>query len=169
MNRTAKEFCRVLDFSNVKASLADYVPEMLIEDCRTLVHQSLSNPAGILPLTCHRTFCIGGAPRIMTSSRIVSEEISSEKERFFLIYLEEQKSPLPSTENQLKNQYSLTSRECEIVRYLYEGLKNTEIAKKVFLSEITVKKHLQSIFKKLKVPNRASAVRKIAETFQPFN
>lgn len=166
MNRAAKEFCRMLNLENAGGSAADHLPETLIEDCRTLVHQSLSNPAGTLPLTCHRTFSLNGAQSIQKSSRIVFEEVSSEKERFFLIYLEEKKSALPSSENLLKNHYHLTIRECEIVHYLFEGLKNTEIAKRVFLSEITVKKHLQSIYKKLQVSNRAAAVRKIAEAYQ---
>jgi two-component system NarL family response regulator len=53
---------------------------------------------------------------------------------------------------------SLTAREEEIFRLLSRGLNNKEIAKRLFLSEKTVKNHLTNIFKKLKVHNRVQAV-----------
>ncbi len=159
LNRAAKEYCRILNFDEFDGKVTGHIPDGLIEDCRSLDYQSL-------PLTLHRTFSIDGDLEIEASSRILLKEITSEKKKFFLIYLEEKKLQRQSLETQMIIQYHLTKRECEIVRYLFEGLRNADIAKKVFLSEISVKKHVQSIFKKLKVLNRASAVRKIAETYQ---
>ena len=39
-----------------------------------------------------------------------------------------------------------------------KGANNKEIAEKLVLSEVTVKSHMNSIFKKLKVTNRTQAV-----------
>ena len=55
--------------------------------------------------------------------------------------------------------WTLTSREGEVLLRLEEGLTNGEIAKKLFISEGTVKSHVHQILKKLKVRDRNEAVR----------
>lgn len=52
----------------------------------------------------------------------------------------------------------LTAREKEILRMVSQGASNNDIAEKLFVREVTVKTHLNSIFKKLKVKNRTQAV-----------
>ena len=52
----------------------------------------------------------------------------------------------------------LTSREKEILKMVSQGASNADIAEKLFVREVTVKTHLNSIFKKLKVKNRTQAV-----------
>ncbi len=52
----------------------------------------------------------------------------------------------------------LTQREKEVLSLVAKGGSNHEIAEKLFLKEVTVKTHLNSIFKKLKVSNRTQAV-----------
>ncbi len=52
---------------------------------------------------------------------------------------------------------ALTKREREVLRLLGDGLKNREIAEVLFISEVTVKKHLQHIFEKLGVRSRTKA------------
>ncbi len=54
---------------------------------------------------------------------------------------------------------TLTPREREIVRLAALGLHNAEIAKKLFISEVTVKTHLNNIFQKVSVRDRVSLVR----------
>jgi len=53
----------------------------------------------------------------------------------------------------------LTNREAEIVELIAQGLTNAEVAQRLFVSEITVKKHLTSIFLKTGVKNRTQLVR----------
>lgn len=57
--------------------------------------------------------------------------------------------------------YELTGRESAIVRYLYEGKNNAEIADTLGLSENTVKTYNFRLYKKLQVENRVQAVNKI--------
>jgi len=52
----------------------------------------------------------------------------------------------------------LTSREKEVLKLVAKGANNQEIAEKLFVREVTVKTHLNSIFKKLNVSNRTQAV-----------
>lgn len=53
---------------------------------------------------------------------------------------------------------SLTKREKNVLLLVTQGESNKSIAEKLVLSEITVKTHLNSIFKKLHVTNRTQAV-----------
>ena len=52
----------------------------------------------------------------------------------------------------------LTPREKEVLSLLAKGANNQEIANKMCVQDVTIKTHLNSIFKKLKVSNRTQAV-----------
>ncbi len=52
----------------------------------------------------------------------------------------------------------LTAREKEVLKLVARGDNNNQIAEKLFVREVTVKTHLNSIFKKLNVTNRTQAV-----------
>lgn len=62
------------------------------------------------------------------------------------------------TINQVDNFNSLTKREKDVLLLVTQGESNKSIADKLVLSEVTVKSHLNSIFKKLNVTNRTQAV-----------
>lgn len=53
---------------------------------------------------------------------------------------------------------SLTNRELEVLLLVSEGLANRDIAKRLFLTEATVKSHLGNVFSKLGVNSRTAAV-----------
>src|SRR5262249_43451616 len=50
--------------------------------------------------------------------------------------------------------HTLTNREREVIALVGEGIKNKEIASRLFISETTVRHHLTSIFDKLAVADR---------------
>ena len=52
----------------------------------------------------------------------------------------------------------LTSKEKEVLQMISKGASNKQIADKMFVKEVTIKTHLNSIYKKLKVANRTQAV-----------
>ena len=52
----------------------------------------------------------------------------------------------------------LTRRELEVLRLMAEGAGNKEIAERLFVSEVTVKTHVGSIFAKLNAASRAEAI-----------
>ena len=60
-------------------------------------------------------------------------------------------------------QISLSARETEVLGLVSQGLSNPAIAKRLFLSEATVKTHLLHAFEKLEVSDRTRAVTKAME------
>ena len=54
----------------------------------------------------------------------------------------------------------LTGRECEILKGIAKGLTNKQIGEELFVSENTVKKHVNNIYFKLEVNRRTQAVAK---------
>ena len=52
----------------------------------------------------------------------------------------------------------LTPRELEIMELVKQGLTNKQIARRLGLSEQTIKNHLSSVFKKLGASNRITAL-----------
>jgi len=62
-----------------------------------------------------------------------------------------------------ENLTKITSSELKVLKYIAEGLRNQEIAEKLFNSEETIKKHIYHMFQKLSVKNRLSLVRKAKE------
>lgn len=52
----------------------------------------------------------------------------------------------------------LTRRQRDVAQLLAAGKRNREIAETLRISEHTVRRHLESIFRRLNVPNRTAAV-----------
>ncbi len=70
----------------------------------------------------------------------------------------------PSLQNQLAARLRdptaslLSPREEEVVRYVATGMRNAEVARKLSISEQTVKVHLNAIFRKLGLRDRVQLV-----------
>lgn len=72
-----------------------------------------------------------------------------------------QKESQPKSEKKLNNDVNidvLTPKEKEVLALVAKGASNQEIADKLCVRDVTVKTHLNSVFKKLKVTNRTQAV-----------
>jgi len=57
----------------------------------------------------------------------------------------------------------LTEREWEVLDLLKDGLSTSEIATRLYISNVTVRSHVSSIIKKLRVDDRAAAVRLVSQ------
>lgn len=66
----------------------------------------------------------------------------------------------------LRGQPELTARQWEILRQVATGATNAEVARNLFVSEATVRKHLENIFVRLDVRSRTAAVQRVAPFFR---
>jgi DNA-binding NarL/FixJ family response regulator len=62
---------------------------------------------------------------------------------------------------------TLSTRQREILELVAEGLSNAEIAKRLFLSESTIKQHLRGTYKLLGVNNRTEAANLFRRSNKP--
>jgi DNA-binding NarL/FixJ family response regulator len=75
----------------------------------------------------------------------------------FLSIGEPSSPPQPPTRR--ADHEALTKRELEILRLVSEGQSNADVARKLWVTEQTVKFHLSNIYRKLRVANRTEAAR----------
>ena len=64
----------------------------------------------------------------------------------------------PALMSMSRPEYNVTSREMDVLRLMAEHCNNAQIAKRLFVSENTVKTHISNIFAKLSCSDRAAAV-----------
>ncbi|MGO4889633.1 response regulator transcription factor [Anaerobacillus sp. MEB173] len=88
--------------------------------------------------------------------RTKEEPPFSEKEMQLLSRILKPLSAFLGDQTSLQNNNELTKREQEIIELVKEGLTNKEIASSLHVSENTIKKHLQHIYRKMNVSNRTS-------------
>ena len=90
--------------------------------------------------------------------RLAAENVDGSRQ----LLLEEEADALTAASS-LSTALGLTAREGEVLHWLAEGLTNLEISQALGNREATVSKHLERVFAKIGVPNRAAAVRVVAE------
>jgi DNA-binding NarL/FixJ family response regulator len=69
------------------------------------------------------------------------------------------RTTLNAMENESKK-YGLTPRELEVLALLDSGESNADLASRLYVSSATLKTHLASIYRKLEVKNRVTAIKK---------
>jgi DNA-binding CsgD family transcriptional regulator len=69
--------------------------------------------------------------------------------------------PDPCSEARMRHEFSLTRAQARVARLLAQGLRNDEIAQRLFLSEHTVRHHLEQIRVKVGGHTRAAVVNRL--------
>ncbi|MFI0351600.1 response regulator [Actinomadura sp. 9N407] len=67
-------------------------------------------------------------------------------------------APASGDRTQERARFGLSAREAEVMDLIAQGRTNREIAERLFLTEKTVKNHVNRIFAKIAVENRAAAI-----------
>ncbi len=157
INQKASEFIAILKRIGILIG-EDLLPKEIKEDCLELI--GLFKRGEIIPLPKNRIITYPRQHHFSFRSQIIHQNFHTECRTLLMVTIEELKG-VKIDEKSLEKAYCLTQREIEIVAWVVEGLKNSEIADRLFISELTVKKHIQNIFEKMGVKNRTSLTRKI--------
>jgi DNA-binding CsgD family transcriptional regulator len=64
---------------------------------------------------------------------------------------------------------ALTTRQWDLLRLVAEGYTNTQVARRLGLSEAPVRKHLENIYSRLRVSSRTAAVTRAYAAAQPHS
>jgi DNA-binding NarL/FixJ family response regulator len=140
-----------------------FIPYLVTEDCCHLREQMKNGSFEIIPLPIYKILKLSEYREYSLCSQILTKEMSPENRFFYIIKIDELTHQVTLDTGALAIDFGLTKREVEILSNVFNGLKNAEIAERLFISEITVKKHLEHIFKKIGVNSRTALIRKTVE------
>ncbi len=104
---------------------------------------------------------------LMRESRTFREE---DREIFSLLspHMQTLFSPPAHPDASALGGLGLTRREQEVLFWVSEGKRNSEIGQILRISPGTVKRHLENLYRKLGVENRHGAARRALEELHPF-
>lgn len=160
INQKAEELFNTLD-GPAAGTGRERMLSQLIKNCRQIKAGMKGSPSGYRAIPRKRTISGFNHTGFAVTFKALDHESGAENELLFMICIEELPSPLHMPSRNLMDSYRLSKREIEVAGLLFSGLKNAQIADKLFISEITVKKHLQNIYHKVGVNNRTSLVNKM--------
>jgi len=106
-------------------------------------------------------FLIQGIKMVYHGSSLIPQQLA--KEVFGQIQIKKNEHPEHLDDNLINHPYDLNNQELRVLKYLTQGLSNKDISEKMFLSIGTVKNYISTIYSKLNVRNRSSAIIKAME------
>ena len=142
------------------------LPPQLLKVCREIKPIMDNRREGGAPAVKQSTIQGCDGSNFSVTIRLLDQRLGWEDSRLLMVSIEEEQSAEEKLASQidpdhLRKELHLSRREIEVVELVFLGLKNAEIAEKLFVSEVTVKKHLQNIYEKVGVNNRTTLVNRI--------
>lgn len=165
MNRKARELCCKLAGQPADASCkAANIPPGLMKAFYKMIEEQSGITGGAEIAGGNGVIYRNKSVNLTAHVQLVKSVAAADFSGFYLICVSERNNDTAGKRSDVLHNFNLSRRETEVAEYVFKGLKNSEIAKNLFVSEVTVKKHIQKIYTKLGVRNRASMMNKIMET-----
>ncbi len=159
-NPKAEEMLGKLKCSAPTANDSDPIFTQVVKDCREISVDLENCPAGGMSVSRQRIVKGPNHTRFSLISKGLDHGSDYEGSRMFMVSIKEQ-SPANINAQYLMDSFHLSRREIDVVGLLFLGLKNAQIAGELFVSEVTIKKHLQNIYEKVGVSNRTTLINRI--------
>lgn len=161
MNPKAKKICREY-YNNhfMESNCLHSIPLALLKDCDVLREEMKRN---------HRQTNLSPMRRVIhikskdfsVSSQIIERGLRSKFKKVFLIRIDLINDRSKLDPRRIRGLFNLTKRESEIVVYVAQGQKYSDIAQNLHISRLTVKTHIRNIFEKMNVNSRSAVIYKI--------
>jgi len=144
----------------------DRLPPQILKDCEEIKKKLRNCPVDGATITKQSIIHCPGKTNFVITSKVLDQGPDWEDSRLLMVSIEDQmtaeeRSLAKIDPQHLMDKFDLSKRETDVVELLFLGLKNAQIAQKLFISEVTVKKHLQNIFEKVGISNRTALVNRI--------
>jgi DNA-binding CsgD family transcriptional regulator len=139
------------------------IPSPVLNDCEAVKNcrkKDLKAGRDSFPMR-ERSMLISSFEKCRFRCRMVNSDLTDFKHPLILVFMEVLPLHPKINDQAVEKNCRLTKRETEITSYIIRGYKNAEIAKRLYISEGTVKNHLRNIFKKVKVNTRTGLIHKI--------
>lgn len=159
-NPKAEEICGKFNGAGSPVNQTDPITSQFLKDCREIKAGLKSCPAGGMVVPKHSVVRGPNRTRFSLISKALDQGLDWEDSQMFMVSIKEQ-STANIDPQYLMDAFHLSKREIEVAALLFLGLKNAQIAGELFVSEITIKKHLQSIYDKVDVHNRTTLINRI--------
>jgi len=130
------------------APLTPVVVISAVDDARTMQEVILGGANAYVPKSAPRQVLVNAIGAILAGGTYMPAEVVAAL----------RESHAQSREEPAAARDELTLRQRRVLELLSQGLSNKQIARTLEISEITVKAHVSSIFRKLGVTNRVQAV-----------
>jgi DNA-binding CsgD family transcriptional regulator/PAS domain-containing protein len=161
VNPRAEELFDGLKDSATDGSGRKQILSRLVKDCREIKERMKGRPTDFVAIPRKRTVDAGSHNHFAATYKAFSHMSGSTNGVLFMVCIEELAPSVDTAPQYLADSYHLSKREVDVAGLLFSGLRNAQIADKLFISEITVKKHLQNIYHKVGVHNRTSLINKM--------
>ncbi|MBU2515231.1 LuxR C-terminal-related transcriptional regulator [bacterium] len=163
-NKRSEEYCNELS-SHFPDTFSRYntIPNILVKDCLALKDE-IENFKSLFPTLPKNRLIQYKTKGFSVLTELIEQKNHSITKQLFLIRIKETADRVKTIEKKIQALFHFTARETEIIRLVFEGYKNVEIANTLFISETTVKNHMRHIFQKANVKNRTSLIH-ILSTF----
>lgn len=139
-NEQASQFC--MDIATCK-SVQGSISEVLNVIIENIISHSFNT---VMML---RSYQVRIIPQIIPG-------LTGNFDTIYIIYLSSSNPANDQVIEKIAAVYYLSNREKEILKLIYNGFSNQEIAEKFYISIHTVKSHIENIFKKMSINKRAS-------------
>lgn len=171
INQKAKELCQKLSGHSDRFGDRRYIHPDLMEAFCKMIQANGYRAGGTELMRRQQTIVGNNGIQISAYAKFIRNGPANDGGIYYMIYVSELKNDLVVQGSDLRKTFQLSKREMDVMGHLFKGLKNSEIASALYVSEITVKKHIQKIYAKVGVKNRTSLMNKVMATHEapPFS
>lgn len=140
------------------AGFRSMLPEELVLRCRQILDATDEPAAGVFSELNFDLFLFPDGEETAVALKCLRFDIG---DKYILICLSKEEPRLPLSQQLRK--IGVSPRELDVVFLVYQGMKNVQIADKLFISEHTVENHLRSIYQKLDVNSRTALIHELVK------